>query len=98
MSVKRKKATYLPRGSSRIALGIRLRPDLHERLRATGNISQAIEEAVDAWLAQSPKTAAPMKAAARAGIAKAPETETPPPTWNAPARKKSARKPARCAP
>jgi hypothetical protein len=68
---KQKRAKYLPRGSGvRVGLGIRLRPELLQQLRAaTGNMSRAIEEAVELWLAQhhptpAPKTAAP-KAATR---------------------------------
>ena len=69
---KQKRAKYLPRGNGvRVGLGIRLRPELLQQLRAaTSNMSRAIEEGVELWLAQhhpkpAPKKAAPKKAATR---------------------------------
>ena len=66
MSIKPKqeRAKYSPRGSGvRVGLGIRLRPELLEALRASGNVSKTIEALVEDWMAQQPKPA-PKKAAA----------------------------------
>ena len=64
---KQKRAKYLPRGSGvRVGLGIRLRPELLQQLRAaTSNMSRAIEEGVELWLAQHHPKPAPKKAATR---------------------------------